>query len=261
MSNHQAFADSLLAPLPACPPGLTAWNQSDPGRRFAVYRNNVMVSLIDALADTCPVTQALVGEQFFRAMAAVFARANPPRSPVMAHYGAGFASFIENFPAAAGLPYLADVARLEMLRVEAYHAADATPVSPEEISLLLSAPERLPATRFALHPSLRHLDSAYAAVSLWAAHQGDDIASAMAAVDASAPESALVLRVGLDVEIYRITTGMATFIRHLQQGLGLGTAVDLALAADAAFDMADALGLLIRSGALTGIIASGSQPS
>jgi len=98
-------------------------------------------------------------------------------------------------------------------------------------------------------------------VSLWAAHQGDDIASAMAAVDASAPESALVLRVGLDVEIYRITTGMATFIRHLQQGLGLGTAVDLALAADAAFDMADALGLLIRSGALTGIIASGSQPS
>lgn len=259
MSNHHVFADSLLAPLPACPPGLTAWNQSDPGRRFAVYRNNVMVSLIDALADTCPVTQALVGEEFFRAMAAVFARANPPHSPVMAHYGAGFAAFIENFPAAAGLPYLADVARLEMLRVEAYHAADAAPVPPEEIALLLSAPERLPATRFALHPSLRHLDSPYAAVSLWAAHQGEEVHSALAAVDACEPESALVVRVGLDVEIYRITTGTAIFIRRLRQGLGLGAAVDLALTADAAFDMADALGLLIRTGALTGIIASGNQ--
>ena len=61
MSSHQVFADSLLASLPACPPGLTAWNQSDPGRRFTVYRNNVMVSLIDALADTYPVTQAVVG--------------------------------------------------------------------------------------------------------------------------------------------------------------------------------------------------------
>jgi hypothetical protein len=259
MSNHQIFTDSLLSAKTTCPPGLTAWNQSDPARRFAVYRNNVMVSLIDALADTYPVTQALVGEEFFRAMAAVFARANPPHSPVMAHYGAGFAAFIENFPAAAGLPYLADVARLEMLRVGAYHAADATPVSSEEIALLLSAPERLPAARFALHPSLRHLDSPYAVVSLWAAHQGEEIDAALAAVDASQPESALVLRVGLDVEIYRVTTGTATFIQHLQQDLGLGAAVDLALAADAAFDMTDALGLLIRTGALTGIIAPGSQ--
>ncbi|MDP1734724.1 MAG: DNA-binding domain-containing protein [Sulfuritalea sp.] len=259
MSSHQLFADSLLAAQQTCPPGLTAWNRSDPARRFAVYRNNVMVSLIDALADTYPVTQALVGEEFFRGMAAVFARANPPRSPVMAHYGRGFAAFIESFPAAAGLPYLADVARLEMLRVGACHAADATPVSPDEIALLLSAPERLPAARFALHPSLRHLASAYAVVSLWAAHQGDDIDAALSAVDTTEAESALVLRVGLDVEIYRITTGTATLIRHLQQGFGLGPAVALASAADAAFDMADALGLLIRVGALTGIITSGSQ--
>jgi hypothetical protein len=70
-------------------------------------------------------------------MAGAFARANPPRSPVMAHYGAGFAGFIEEFPPAAGLPYLADVARLELLRVHAYHAVEAQAVSPESIALLL----------------------------------------------------------------------------------------------------------------------------
>jgi hypothetical protein len=136
MSHLQAFADSLLAMPPACPPGLTAWNRSDPARRFAVYRNNVMVSLIDALADSFPVTQALVGEEFFRAMAGVFARAHPPRSPVMAHYGDGFAGFIEDFQPAASLPYLADVARLEMLRVR--------PAMPPMPSV---PPERSPAVR------------------------------------------------------------------------------------------------------------------
>ncbi len=152
MSAHQLFADSLLAEQPACPPGLTAWNQSDPGRRFAVYRNNVMVSLIDALADTYPVTQALVGEEFFRAMAGVFARSRPPRSPVMAHYGEGFAGFIEDFQPAAGLPYLADVARLELLRVQAYHAADAAAVPAEEIALLLADAGRLAQARFSFSP-------------------------------------------------------------------------------------------------------------
>jgi hypothetical protein len=253
MSNHQVFADSLLSPKTACPPGLTTWNNSDPARRFAVYRNNVMVSLIDALADTCPVTQALVGEEFFRAMAGLFARANPPHSPVMAHYGAGFAGFIEGFSAAAELPYLADVARLEMLRVHAYHAADAATVAPEEIGLLLSTPERVPETRFTLQASLRILTSPHAAVSLWAAHQVDDVGSALAEVDTTQPESALIVRVGLDVEITRITTGTATFIRHLQEGLGLGAAGEQALAIDARFDVANALGLLLRSGAITGI--------
>lgn len=256
MSHHQSFADSLLAAQASCPPGLTAWNRSDPGRRFGVYCNNVMVSLIAALADTCPVTQALVGEAFFRGMAAVFARANPPRSPVMAHYGEGFAEFIEGFPAAAGLPYLADVARLEMLRVQAYHAADAASVSPEALALLLSEPKRLPGARFVLQPSLRHLVSTHAVVSLWAAHQGEDVDTALAALDTARPESALVIRVGLDVEIRRIATCTAAFIRHLHQGRGLGDAAGHAIAADPTFVLTDALGLLIGVGAITEITNS-----
>lgn len=52
MSHQQAIAAALLDPAHPCPPGLTAWNGSDPAHRFAVYRNNVIVSLVDALADT-----------------------------------------------------------------------------------------------------------------------------------------------------------------------------------------------------------------
>ncbi|MBK6864396.1 MAG: putative DNA-binding domain-containing protein, partial [Ideonella sp.] len=42
-----AFARALLQPDAPCPAGLKTWNGSDPAKRFAVYRNNVVVSLVD----------------------------------------------------------------------------------------------------------------------------------------------------------------------------------------------------------------------
>lgn len=163
---------ALLNPELPCPGGLTSWNGSGPELRFAVCRNNVMVSLIDALADTFPVVQALVGEEFFRAMARVFAQANPPRSRLMAFCGDTFADFVAAFPPAAPVPYLADVARLEMARVRAYHAADAAPVQPEVLQGALGDPEQLLSLRLHLHPSVQVVESCFAVVSLRAAHQG-----------------------------------------------------------------------------------------
>lgn len=246
MTAQRVFADALLAESFTCPPGLIAWNGSDPGRRFAVYRNNVIVGLVDALADTYPVTQALVGETFFREMARLFVRAHPPRSPVLAWYGDAFPAFAETFPPVAALPYLADVARLERLRVQSYHAADAAPLPPAEIAALLADEDALPLVRFTLHPAVGVLRAAHPVVSLWAAHQADDPVGALADVDLAVAEAALVLRPGLDVEITRIEDGAAEFIDNLRHGLALGPAADTA----AAFDLAATLGLLIRSGAI-----------
>jgi hypothetical protein len=242
-----AFAHALLRPEASCPAGLKTWNGSDPAKRFAVYRNNVVVSLVDALADSFPVVQALVGEDFFRAMAAEFARGNPPRSPVLAWYGAGFADFVEGFPPAAGLPYLADVARLEWLRVDAWHAADADPLPLAEIGALLADETALPTLRMALHPSLRVLRSAHPVVSLWSAHQAEDTAAALGAIDFS-EEAALVLREGLEVGIQRIEPGAAAFVASLMQGAAFGEAA----AAAGPFDLAATLGMLLRSGAVIG---------
>lgn len=253
MSTQHAFADALLAAKSVCPQGLTTWNGSAPEKRFAVYRNNVIVSLIDALADSFPVTQELVGEQFFRAMARQFVRVAPPRSPVLALYGDGFAEFIEAFPAAAVLAYLADVARLELLRAQAWHAADAETLAPEQIGWLLGDAAALPDARFVLHPSVRVLRSRHAVVSLWAAHQSESAALALADVDPMQAETALVLRNGLDVEIFAIAEGAAMFIILLQQGVAFGQAAEQAFLGDVRFDLAETLGLLIRGGALASV--------
>ena len=261
MSSQQIFADALLAAEAVCPPGLTTWNGSAPEKRFAVYRNNVVVSLIDALADSFPVTQELVSEDFFRAMARQFVRAQPPRSPVLALYGAGFAEFIEAFPAAAGLPYLADVARLELLRVQAWHAADAEPLSADKIGRLLDDAEALPDARFTLHPSLRLLRSRHAVVSLWTAHQSESAAAALARVDPAIAETALVRREGLEVEISAIAQGAAVFIDLLRHGTAFGQAAQQALHVDSRFELAATLGMLIRGGVIASVTTPGSAPS
>ncbi|MGS0757134.1 HvfC/BufC family peptide modification chaperone, partial [Roseateles sp. GG27B] len=125
------------------PSGVRVWNGSDPSARLAVYRNNVVSSLVDALAETFPVVEQLVGSEFFRAMAVLFVRQAPPRSRVLAHYGQAFPSFIADFEPAQGLPYLADMARLEVARVAAYHAADADSVSAAMVSLALACGDRM----------------------------------------------------------------------------------------------------------------------
>lgn len=252
MSNQASFAQAVLNPELACPAGLTTWNGSDPQVRFAVYRNNVAVSLIDALAATFPVVQALVGEEFFRAMARVFVQANPPRSRVMAYYGRSFADFVETFPPARSVPYLADIARLEMARVLAYHAADVAPVEPAAVQAVLADPQQLIASRLVLHPSVHLIESPYAIVSLWAAHQG---VLCISSIDTEVAQTALVFRNGLDVDTVALPSGAGRFVGALLAGQMLPDAVGAAGSADHEFDLADTLTSLLRWQLMTHIVA------
>lgn len=259
MSGDQAaFAVALLDPAQPRLSGLRAWNGSDPARRLAVYRNNVHSSLVDALAQGFPVVQQLVGEEFFRAMAALYVRQAPPRSPVLAHYGEDFPDFIAGFAPAQSLPYLADMARLECARVRAYHAADAAPLTRESASLALSCGQRSGALRLLCQPSLAVLDSCYAVVSLWAAHQGEgDLSS----VDPYQAEAALVLRQDLEVVLLRVPASTAAFVARVLQGQRLAEAAERAARAHADFDLSATLVLLASQGALSAIQdASGTAP-
>lgn len=243
----EAFATALLNPDLPPPSGLCAWNDSDPAIRFAVYRNNVIVSLIDALADSFPVTQMLVGESFFRAMAREFAYQHPPRSPVLANYGADFPEFVGSFPPAASLPYLADVARLEYAYIQAYHAADAEALPASQFAQASALAESFPRLRMRLIPSAVLLRSAYAMASLWAAHQAIEITRLP---DPNQPEAVLIVRPNLEVKVLLIDTGTHAFIHALQNDAPLGEAATLAVETQADFDLTQALTLLIRERAI-----------
>ncbi len=247
--NHQAtFAKALLAPDQTCPDGLFSGNGADPASRFAVHRNTVHNGLIIALAVAYPVTQLLVGEAFFRAMAGLYVQACPPTSPLISEYGSTFANFIQGFEPAASVPYLADIARLERLRVRAYHAADDRPLEPHTVLAALQARADLGTVRLRLHPSVATLASAYAVVAVWAAHQTE---GGLAALDPGHAQSALVLRQGLEVKVFAIDAGSVAFIQRLAQDEALQTAVERALEASNDFDLHQCLTLLISHHAIT----------
>lgn len=80
--HERSIAQAILGGGPA-PPGLTARRPEEVARRCAVYRNTVVVGLVETLATRFPVALRLVGENFFRATARVFTVASPPRTPFM----------------------------------------------------------------------------------------------------------------------------------------------------------------------------------
>lgn len=149
---QDAFARALLAVDPAAG-GDEAIRRLAAQPGFAVYRNTVQKGCIDALQANYPAVTRLVGEQWFRAAAAVFARGALPAHPALLDYGAGFAEFLESFAPAAELPYLADVARLERLWGEAHVAADAPLLDPAVLARL--GPRQMTQARLVPHPAAR----------------------------------------------------------------------------------------------------------
>lgn len=244
LSTQAAFARALLDPR-APVPGLRAWNGSDPTVRLDVHRNTVVVSLVDALADTFPVVQALVGPVCFRAMASAYVRAEPPCSPVLAHYGAGFADWLAHQAPLATLPWLSDVARLEYARVRAFHAAAAPLCTPARLGAALAQPERLPGLVLPLQPGVQVLRSCWAVVSLWAAHQGQ---GRIEDVRIDQPEAALVLREDEDVVVLPVPLPTGRFAQALRQRRPLAEAV---VEGGPGLDLSASLALLLRHRACT----------
>jgi hypothetical protein len=76
--RQTTFRQGLLDPTMPAPEGLINPDGAQATKRYDVYRNNVAVSLSDALESAFPVIRKLVGDQFFRAMAGVYLRKHPP---------------------------------------------------------------------------------------------------------------------------------------------------------------------------------------
>lgn len=241
------FASALLDPDRAVPGSVTSHTNRRPEKRFAVYRNNVVSSLINALRAKFPATERIVGEEFFAAMARLFVTAHPPRSKILHAYGDDLGDFIAAFQPAAGLPYLPDVARLEAARTRAYHAADATPLPAR--AFVDIDPNAIGALRVTLHPSLEILRSRHPVVTIWSMNAGE---SELKPIDDTEAEDALILRPDLEVGVRRLPPGGASFLLALASGTSLAAAAGVAQDEATAFDLTANLAGLIGSGAVTG---------
>lgn len=244
--TQQAFTTALLDPDVAVPEGLVDPEGRPAGKRFNVYRNNVIVSLMDAMENAFPVISKLIGPQNFRNLARIFVKDHPPQSPLLMFYGDDFPAFLEGFAPLGHVPYLADVARLELARRHAYHAEDAVPVSPNALSAV--SPERLMEACFTLAPAMQIVESPYPIVALWHYNMTDGAPKPQAGA-----EVALISRPQLDLNMQAIAQDAGAFLNGLKDNLTLGEAYEAGLAASKDFDLSAAIGLMLSGGLITNI--------
>lgn len=247
------FAQSLLWRAEDLPAGVIGPTDGEAIKRFNVYRNNIFASLTATLAARFPVVSRLVGEDFFGAMARMFISQHPPRSPVLLAYGNDMPEFLETFEPVRDLPYLADVARLELAVARAYHAADAESVSIVDFAAL--SPQGMLDARPVLHPSVSLLTSPYPVVSIWETNTHDKAVRKIGA-DIGA-ESALVTRQGFQVTIVRLDASGYAFLDSLADGNCVEVAVEDALKNSVNFDLRDALSAVFRAGAFSRVDRAG----
>lgn len=243
MTRQTAFRAGLLDASQAVPEGLTDGAGRPAGRRYAVYRNNVAVSLREALTTGFPAVAKLIGTENFTHVAGVFLRQSPPASPLMMHYGAGFPEFLETFAPLQHIGYLADVARLELAMRRAYHAADSTSIDPAELIGLDE--DALMSAQLEIAPAVQVLRSEWPILSIYryTMEPGQPKPQGRA-------EDVVILRPDLDPEPHALPERGATFILALRAGQSFGAALE---AAGEGFDLPAVLGLLIAGKALVSL--------
>ena len=246
-ASQTAFADALLHADRPIPDGITTARGEVDAARFAVYRNNVFVGLSKALAQRFPVTERLVGTEFFMAMARAYAQDHKPASPLIIEYGDDFPDFIASFQPASKLAYLPDVARIEAAWMRSYHAADAVPINLAVLAAL--APEMLAGLRLVPHPSAALIRSEYPIGSIWSAHHEEMVTP----VADWRPQVVLVARPEMTVEVHILPPQDVIFATSLFNHATLGAAAGAAFAAGPAFDFGAALMGLVCLGAFSAL--------
>jgi hypothetical protein len=188
---------------------------------------------------------ALVGDEALAGIARACWRARPPTEGDITRFATALPAFIEADPQLAELPWLADVARLELALCAAESAADAQ----EALHTLAQLGERGPAAlRLRLAPGSALLRSRFPVVSIWLAHHGGSLD-----LQGAAAENAWVWREGWKARVQAADAPTADFVDACLKGAPLDQAL---AAAGPGFDFEHWLLVALRRRQLLGATAS-----
>lgn len=236
------FRTALLDPDHPIPSGLSDGAHNVAGARFNVYRNNVAVSLTEAMHSAFPVITKLLGRQNMDGLARLFLRQHPPSSPLMMHYGGEFPEFLTQMEQLTHLGYLPDIARLELAIRRSYHACDSVPVEADRLAGL--DPEALMGSVIGLAPSVEILSSDWPIYDIWRFNSVADAPNPQ-----SGPQDVIITRPEFDPEPQLLPSGGALWIRALAKGKTIAEAHEAARAPCPEFDLGATLAILLQGGA------------
>lgn len=238
---NQQFSLSLLDPNRKIPRGVIGPDGETPPKRFAVYRNNVVVSLMEALGQAYPSIKAILGEDDFQKIARVYVTKHPPNSAMMQTFGTEFPTFLDTFEPLAKSGFFSDLAKLERASLEAYHAADDSILDPSLLGTL--PPDKLTEICFEVHSAAFILESRFPVVDLYSRRHNPSMD-----IDLRISQAALISRPVVEVLVQRLSIGQFIYFKNILDGQTLGTSLEAASELDRDFDPATAIGLMLESG-------------
>ena len=191
--------------------------------RLDIYRNTLIHTLTKTLRLCFPVTQRLVGEEFFEGATQIFIGERPPRAAWLDLYGSEFPAFLRCFPPAASIAYIGDVAELEWGVNRALHAADVAPLDVAGLGAI--EPRDQARICFAPHPSVQLLRLDYPADIIWRAVIDDDDDGLGKVDPGRGPRHVLVERRWTGVEVECLDEQAWSFLAQLCAGASIETAL------------------------------------
>ncbi len=253
---QEGFADALLAPVgtKSASPGI-ARMVAQPG--FAVYRNTVMKGCIDALQANYPAVARLVGDEWFRAAAALYVKDHLPAHPSLLDYGCDFPDFLATFEPARELPYLPGVARLDRFWTAAHVAGDAAALAADAVARL--APAQLAQVVLQPHPAARWAwFDTHPIATIWARNRVPE--TDLVDTNDDAPtlewqaEGLLITRPHGRIEWVQLPAAGCAFLDACACGGTLADAAVAALAVDPQADLAQIMAGTLAAGAFCRLV-------
>jgi hypothetical protein len=221
------------------------------GRGLRAYQANGHALAERSLQAAYPVIAELIGHENFDPLARELWHSHPPERGDLAHWGDALPDFLQAHEQLAGLPYLADVARVEW----ALHLAAGAPDAPTDAaSFARLANEDLQHLTLVLAPGTAVFTSRWPVASLITAHRDGqpDLVEVSARLRDGLGESALVWRQGLRPRVAGCPAPVAQLLGALLRGLPLPGAWN-AIASDEPFDLSTWLAEAVQQGLVIGV--------
>lgn len=217
--------------------------------RFNIYRNNFYVAVINVLRERFPVTERIVGEDFFKATARTFIEETPPIGQSNLKFGQDFPSFLSDFPHCADLPYLPDVSRLEWARFKSAIAPDMPNVTSQQFSEV--DPARAGLIHFEKRAACHMVSSPFPIYDIWRTNHEDDVVKTLN--HSTQGQSVLISRTPLGIEVHQVSSASYDLMALLFTGTPLGQAYERVNDQLTQDELSETLSLLLSKNAVTAL--------
>jgi hypothetical protein len=182
----------------------------EPGARIGIYQDMYVWRLVSVLREDYPKTHEALGGDF-DALARRYLAMHPSEHPSVRHLGRHLPAFLAGDELAGSRPWLGDLARLELARVNAFDAPDA--VAMRATDLCAIEPQEWGDLRFDPIAALEILRCDWPAHEVWAAPERTDVAARPTRLRVWRQEFAVFHAAidGLEVDALAVLTAGGTF--------------------------------------------------